>query len=148
MLEISFLALDSRLKFRIVRTKGTSVITLNSLKILGLSCAADKALWVSLMSRLSSRFVTTLPAPKFFNSEENTREKESIEKPCPEIAFSNQCGVKPPSDFLDALTCELMRIPMVLPCGQIVDKSTIDKHRENEIKQGKKLLPVFIKKKT
>merc|ERR1719210_1944099 len=26
---------------------------------------------------------------------------------------------------------------MVLPCGQIVDKSTIDKHRENEIKQGR-----------
>ena len=32
-----------------------------------------------------------------------------------------------PSDFLDALTCDLMLVPMLLPSGHLIDRSTLDK---------------------
>ena len=43
-----------------------------------------------------------------------------------------------PHEFLDSLTSTLMDIPMVLPCGQFVDRKNLDKYLENEAKFGRK----------
>lgn len=32
-----------------------------------------------------------------------------------------------PSDFLDSLTCDLMLVPMLLPSGHLIDRSTLEK---------------------
>lgn len=42
-----------------------------------------------------------------------------------------------PDEFLDALTFELMDVPMVLPSGQVVDKTTLEKHAESEARFGR-----------
>lgn len=34
-------------------------------------------------------------------------------------------SLKPPEDLLDALTCELLEVPMLLPSGYLVDRSTV-----------------------
>ena len=39
--------------------------------------------------------------------------------------------------FLDALTQEVMVLPMLLPSGQRVDRSTIDRHNSEELKWGR-----------
>lgn len=39
--------------------------------------------------------------------------------------------------FLDALTQEVMVLPMLLPSGQHVDRSTIDRHNAEELKWGR-----------
>ena len=43
-----------------------------------------------------------------------------------------------PIEFLDSLTSTLMDVPMVLPCGQFVDRKNLDKYVENEAKFGRK----------
>lgn len=42
-----------------------------------------------------------------------------------------------PEEFLDAITYEIMALPMVLPSGKIIDSSTLVKHTENEEKWGR-----------
>lgn len=42
-----------------------------------------------------------------------------------------------PEAFLDAITFELMALPMVLPSGKIIDSSTLLKHTEHEEKWGR-----------
>ncbi|KAK8780096.1 hypothetical protein V5799_018562, partial [Amblyomma americanum] len=39
-----------------------------------------------------------------------------------------------PADFQDALTYELMTQPVLLPSGQVVDQSALDKHVDREQK--------------
>lgn len=42
-----------------------------------------------------------------------------------------------PDEFKDALTCEIMAIPMTLPSGSNIDKSTLEKYVENEATLGR-----------
>lgn len=42
-----------------------------------------------------------------------------------------------PEDFLDAITYEIMALPMVLPSGKTIDNSTLLKHTEHEEKWGR-----------
>lgn len=42
-----------------------------------------------------------------------------------------------PEDFLDAITYEIMSLPMVLPSGKTIDNSTLLKHSEHEEKWGR-----------
>lgn len=42
-----------------------------------------------------------------------------------------------PEAFLDAITCEIMALPMVLPSGKTIDNSTLLKHSEHEEKWGR-----------
>jgi hypothetical protein len=42
-----------------------------------------------------------------------------------------------PSVFLDALTCKRMDVPMILPCGQWVDRSSLDTYNSHEAKWGR-----------
>ena len=42
-----------------------------------------------------------------------------------------------PKEFLDKLTLVLMDVPMVLPCGQVIDRINLDKYIENEAKYGR-----------
>lgn len=43
-----------------------------------------------------------------------------------------------PDDFKDDLVCELMTIPMTLPCGKTIDQGTLEKHINNEASYGRK----------
>lgn len=42
-----------------------------------------------------------------------------------------------PDEFKDALTFEIMALPMTLPSGSTVDRSTLDKYVENEASRGR-----------
>lgn len=42
-----------------------------------------------------------------------------------------------PEEFLDAITYEIMALPMVLPSGKIIDSSTLVKHTQHEEKWGR-----------
>ena len=42
-----------------------------------------------------------------------------------------------PKEFLDKLTLILMDVPMVLPCGQVIDRINLDRYIENEAKYGR-----------
>ena len=42
-----------------------------------------------------------------------------------------------PQEFLDALTCKRMDVPMLLPSGQYVDRSSLDNYNQIEAKWGR-----------
>lgn len=42
-----------------------------------------------------------------------------------------------PDDLLDSLTYEIMSLPMILPSGKIIDKSSLDRHAQNEESWGR-----------
>lgn len=42
-----------------------------------------------------------------------------------------------PEEFLDCITFEMMSLPMVLPSGKVVDKSTLDRHSKSEEAWGR-----------
>lgn len=44
---------------------------------------------------------------------------------------------KIPDEFMDPITCEIMVLPVILPCGKAVDKFTLEKHNENESHWGR-----------
>ncbi|EDO47711.1 predicted protein, partial [Nematostella vectensis] len=46
-----------------------------------------------------------------------------------------ECGI--PAEFLDPITCILMTVPILLPSGENVDSSTLDKHIEAERQWGR-----------
>ncbi|XP_063236835.1 RING finger protein 37 [Bacillus rossius redtenbacheri] len=48
-----------------------------------------------------------------------------------------QTAAPVPEDFLDCVTCEVMALPMILPCGKAVDKSTLERHALCEAAWGR-----------
>lgn len=69
-------------------------------------------------------------------------EDDEINTNCSDDTEKNDETDTPPSVdipevFLDAITYEIMALPMVLPSGKIVDSSTLLKHTEHEEKWGR-----------
>lgn len=42
-----------------------------------------------------------------------------------------------PENFLDSVTCTIMTLPFILPCGKFVDQSTLDRHEQHEAMWGR-----------
>lgn len=42
-----------------------------------------------------------------------------------------------PEDYLDAITWEIMTLPMTLPCGRSVDRTTLERHHSNDASWGR-----------
>ncbi|XP_067838174.1 RING finger protein 37 [Heptranchias perlo] len=42
-----------------------------------------------------------------------------------------------PEEFLDPITSEIMVLPMLLPCGKVIDQSTLDKYSQSEAVWGR-----------
>lgn len=42
-----------------------------------------------------------------------------------------------PEEYIDPISCEIMTIPVTLPSGKTIDKSTLEKHHESEAKWGR-----------
>ncbi|CAF3433191.1 unnamed protein product [Rotaria socialis] len=57
--------------------------------------------------------------------------QQIISPPSKESPSTNNRNASPldeiPSDFLDSLTCDLMLIPMLLPSGHLIDRTTLEK---------------------
>ncbi|KAG5317476.1 RNF37 protein, partial [Pseudoatta argentina] len=57
--------------------------------------------------------------------------------------LKNDATVDIPESFLDPVTWEIMTQPIILPCGQIIDQTTLEKHGENEAIWGRPLSDPF-----
>lgn len=51
----------------------------------------------------------------------------------PEKALQNSV----PETFLDAITYEIMALPMILPSGKVIDNSSLVRHNEEEVRWGR-----------
>ena len=54
-----------------------------------------------------------------------------------DVNYVVEDGVEIPEDFIDQITYDVMAIPMILPCGKCVDKSTIERFVNTEASWGR-----------
>lgn len=66
----------------------------------------------------------------------------AMRQPCKDVNRTGQAEgeegcVRIPEQFLDEITCELMVVPMLLPSGHFVDRSTLEKLHHTDITYGR-----------
>nr|XP_037288257.1 RING finger protein 37-like [Rhipicephalus microplus] len=139
-----------RLKLKLICAMGSASIGLGSLQVWGQPMTSLCSL--AAQEDLIRKFLSTTDTVSHFNRERSVTDqcRSSPTPTVPEQAKSLQGksggvqegeGSAPefhiPTDFQDALTFELMTQPVLLPSGQVVDQSTLDKHVETEEKWGR-----------
>jgi len=113
----------------IKRTKNASIPCLKNLKILVKPNDSESRKYLDECKQ-ASYSTTTL---NFFGGGGVVSEPvKSIIEPEQNTIFQQQI----PDEFLDELTQEIMQIPMVLPSGKIVDRSTVDKCNASQAVYG------------
>lgn len=148
-----------RIKLRLIRTSGSCSVGLGSLEVWGQPMAAlcnpaaqNELIRKSRAALSTGPAFTEAPTPYFgargdtTSVGERSRPQEpsstsavNVQTRCASIG--NDSKIAPefqiPTDFQDALTFELMTQPVLLPSGQVVDQSTLDKHVEMEQRWGR-----------
>lgn len=112
----------SEVKIRIFRTD-KSVPCLAKVEIWGKVSKMCSAVTVQTVNRLMEKRV-------FVQQKTEPNTSRSI---CPDTSASFEI----PEEFKDALTFEIMAIPMTLPSGSTIDKTTLDKYVESEASHGR-----------
>ncbi|XP_011165030.1 RING finger protein 37 isoform X2 [Solenopsis invicta] len=82
-------------------------------------------------------------------------QRAPLKLPVPELKMDNtpkdnrnnrlkiEANFEIPENFLDPITCEIMTQPIILPSGNIIDQSTLEKYEENERIWGRSLSDPF-----
>ena len=63
---------------------------------------------------------------------------KSLKRSHPESSNEIKTVQEIPEEYVDALTFKRMNIPMLLPCGQYVDRSSLDNYNDIESKWGRR----------
>ncbi|KYM98380.1 PREDICTED: RING finger protein 37 [Cyphomyrmex costatus] len=95
--------------------------------------ASVHVLWAE--QRVSSTLPVTASKAYVNTVSVDTKEKDN--------RLKNNTTIDIPESFLDPITWEIMTQPIILPCGQIIDLTTLEKHEENEATWGRSLSDPF-----
>lgn len=130
-----------RITIKVFKTENSSLVSVKSLKIFGsinkrTNTVQDIQKYVDLLHIMHTRPVANLnifpegnlSTGKYKNvdSEKNPKNNSAAEN----ISTPDYI----PEDFIDPITHEFMTNPLILPSGKIIDKSTLDKYLEIELK--------------
>jgi len=133
--KMSSLNFVSHLTLRITSTLGGSAVCLRKLEIWGQpSFSTPKSLICKikeLISRQNPSKSETVKHVKLKSETEVPDRNESLYEAIKEN------GVDIPQDFLDKITCEIITLPMLLPSGESIDQSTLEKHIAAEATWGR-----------
>lgn len=142
----------TRLKIRLLRAEASSAVGLGSCDVWGQPVLRLCNLSVSQELIRASMFtegLSDLESSKVWNPVTNPMELGGCtsdvqphgQLPSPEMSSGGNTDI--PGDFQDALTFELMVQPVVLPSGQVIDQSTLDKHIQAEERWGRQATDPF-----
>ncbi|CAB0017106.1 unnamed protein product, partial [Nesidiocoris tenuis] len=128
------------MKFRIYKTVASTLPALSSLEIWGTPSSNVPARVLSDINNLWKK----ITGPRQIAACGRLVEGSRISKDGPNkklhvdsTEVSEQTGVIVPEEFVDPISCEIMTIPMILPSGNMVDISTLEKFYAAEAKQGR-----------
>ena len=130
----------SHLNILIVRSSGSKAVAIKSLQVWGVPAFKVPG---HVKNKLSESYRQALSQPmykEFLIS--NKCDLERSENQVSQVASesSNTCmdnELSIPDDFLDALTYELMTVPVLLPCGRNVDMRTMETFINTEASWGR-----------
>ncbi|XP_069140210.1 RING finger protein 37-like [Argopecten irradians] len=131
--KLSSLSFVSHISIRVSRTINGSAVGIQRLEIWGQpsrSCPTDIA------NRIKTLYLSSLPA----NVQKTQTRTKEVEKPVTtniSVDIYNENGIEVPKDFVDKIICDIMTVPMLLPCGENIDQMTLEKHNSNEASWGR-----------
>ncbi|XP_059506242.1 RING finger protein 37 isoform X2 [Stegostoma tigrinum] len=67
-------------------------------------------------------------------TQSNQTQRDNLQ---PNVNGSSVAHGNVPEEFLDPITSEIMALPMLLPCGKVIDQSTLDKYNQCEATWGR-----------
>jgi hypothetical protein len=121
----SFLSNAVSLQIKIIKTK-SSVPALARVEVWG---KPSKYCNLSVRHNVFKLWIDRIPKKETLPCDEPERQLQA----------SSDCDVdfEIPEEFLDSITCTVMALPFILPCGKVVDQSTLDRHEQHEVKWGR-----------
>jgi hypothetical protein len=119
-----FLNNAASLQIKIIKTK-SSVPALARVEVWGKpSNSCDEA----VKRNISELWTRTIPKKETVCCEPESQLQSD---------HDSHVDIEIPEEFLDSITCTIMAVPFILPCGKVVDQSTLDKHGQHEAKWGR-----------
>lgn len=116
----------SFIKLSVIKTLNSTLPAIKSVEIWG-ECS------VTCSPELKAEICQTWQSYKNHSNKIETVNKIK----CTEVKRLTTKDLVVPDDFIDPITCEIMAIPMILPCGKIIDRSTLEKHEKVEAAWGR-----------
>lgn len=123
----------TKLSIKIFQTFHSSVVCLSNLQIWGRPSSSLKPQLKSDLYSIWKALIKAKSSKSFIPSAEQGRVEVAAHHPANESSLENEM----PEEFIDALTCKRMNVPMLLPCGQYVDRSSLDNYNDIESKWGR-----------
>ncbi|KAL1449790.1 hypothetical protein WDU94_002264 [Cyamophila willieti] len=119
----------NRITLKIFKTESSSLVSIKKLKIIG-----------SINKRTNSKEVVDNFVSLLYKlyPKQNIKDNKIVNvngSQSPNKLISSETNTEDiPEDFLDPITHEFMTNPFILPCGKVIDKTTLDKYLDNELK--------------
>ena len=136
--KVTYLSVVSHVVIRIKQTQGGSAVCLHSLQIWGQPSRSSPKSVVNRLRLLikPNQMPNGLPGnqdiQRVIADKDKALKNESISK-----SEFIESGITVPEEFVDKITCELMTIPILLPSGENIDQSTLEKHIAAEARWGR-----------
>lgn len=125
----SQLGLDQRLVVNRIETRKSCSTSSTTTQVLGEKCIISNSLNDTTISNYES-------GEKFSKTHIDEKMSPETEGSAGLVSESDQLDI--PEEYLDTLTCEIMTVPMLLPSGQNVDLSTLERFEDVEATYGRR----------
>ena len=123
----------SHLTIRVNRVVPGCVAAVRWVEIWGQPSLSTPKNIVSIILNIHSKLINCDHGHNIFNIKSKSKTTLST----PHVPVVDETKVKIPNDFLDAITCEIMMIPILLPSGYSVDQTTLEKHNREQAFWGR-----------
>ncbi|OWF55058.1 RING finger protein 37-like [Mizuhopecten yessoensis] len=132
--KLSSLSFVSHLSVRVSRTINGSAVGIQRLEIWGQPSRSSR---VDITNRIKALYLSSVPSNVKNTDCVVTRKGENPVADQINVDVYHEKGIEVPNDFIDKITWDIMTVPMLLPCGENIDQSTLEKHNSNEASWGR-----------
>jgi Family of unknown function (DUF5918)/U-box domain len=112
----------------VIKRTNSCAPVIKAIKIWGqpaIGCPVETKNWIAAAAKTGPPEIIQIPPAEPDNPPSNTQNEINIS------------GLEIPEDFLDALTCDIMSLPMTLPSGKVIDQTALEKHNKHEENWGR-----------
>ncbi|XP_047349955.1 RING finger protein 37 [Vespa velutina] len=120
-----------------------SVPALGKIEVWGSVSSKSSKDIISSIDALWSASQTSVPCLPAINHQSNISTINVKNADVKNNTNNAKIALEIPDSFLDAITCEIMTQPILLPSGKTIDQTTLEKHEESEALWGRSISDPF-----
>ncbi|XP_060063591.1 RING finger protein 37-like [Ylistrum balloti] len=132
--KLSSLSFVSHISVRVSKTSNGSAVGIQRLEIWG---QPSRSCPIDISNRVQAIYRSSLHTNVEDNDCVETSRRNNPKADNVSVDVYHEKGIEVPKDFIDKITCDIMIVPMLLPCGENIDQSTLEKHNSNEASWGR-----------